>query len=152
VIALVAPLAIAMAVLLAVAVGEGAGGHPFGGLAPQNLGEAAGLGLAPDVIRFLGRGDDPRRVYAIRREVISSAVLKATALEASMWSRQLELVELLERQHALDDEGDRRGLACLARDLDIDDVVEHLAPGGVSYCEKGQAFARVLARTSKGTN
>ena len=31
-----------------------------------------------------------------------------------------------------------RALACLAADLEIDDVVEYLAPDGVASCEPGR--------------
>jgi len=101
-----------------------------------------------DVARFparpLRRSDTPQQIERIDG---SSAVRQATTLEAAMWSRQRELVELLEREHALDDGGDRRTLACLAADLKIDDIVKHLAPGGTAYCEAGKAMEHVLART-----
>jgi hypothetical protein len=152
-IAMLAPLALASGVMVAVAMGERAGATPFAGLTPRNSAEAAGLGSASDVVRFLRLGEDPHRVYAIRPQVISSAVLQATTLEAAMWSRQLELVELLEREGAFREWDERRALACLAADLKIDDIVEHLAPGGTAYCEAGKAVEHVLARTkATGTN
>lgn len=145
-IALLVPLCVATACLVLVTVGERAGAAPFAGLAPQNSAEAAGLASAGDVLRFLRMGEDPRHVYAVRPEVISSAVRLVTTLEAAMWSRQRELVQLLDRQVEFD-RGERAALACLAVDLKIDDVVAYLAPDGASHCEPGQALERVLARS-----
>ena len=143
---LLVPLSIATAGLVLVATGERAGAAPFAGVVPQNSAEAAGLASAGEVLRFLRMGEDPRRVYPVRPEIISSAVLRVTTLEAAMWSRQVELVELLDRQSAFDT-GERAALACLAVDLDLDDVAAYLAPDGTGQCEPGQAIERVLARS-----
>lgn len=145
--ALLAPLSIAMAAIVWVAAGERVGAAPFAGLAPRNSAEAAGLGRAGDVLRLLRSGENPHEVYAVRPEVMSSAVLYATTLEAAMWSRQLEMVQMLEREGALVDHDEREELACLAKDLRVDDIVEYLAPGGTAHCEPGKAFERVVAMT-----
>ena len=147
-IALAAPLAMAAAMLVVIAIGERVGATPFGGLVPANSAEAAGMGSAAHVLRFLRMGEDPNREYPVRSEIISSAVLRTTTLEAAMWSRQVELVELLDREGAIVGQEQRRALACLAADLRADDIVEYLAPEGVAFCEQGKAFERVLARTS----
>lgn len=144
--ALLIPVCSATGVMLFVAFGERVGAAPFGGLAPQNSAEAAGWGRAGDVLRFLRSGEDLRQVYDVRPEFISSAVRRATALEASMWSRQIELVRLLD-QLAPFNEKERAALACLAADLKIDEVVEYLAPDGIGHCESGNALERVLARS-----
>ena len=146
--ALVAPIGVATIGVLTVAVGECAGAAPFAGVIPRNSAEAAGLGRAGELLRFLREGQDPRAVYPVRPEIVSSAILRATTVEAAMWSRQVEMIKLLEREGAIDGADERRALACLAADLKIDDVVEHLAPDGVSGCESGQALARVASRTS----
>jgi hypothetical protein len=146
--ALVAPIAAATVGILSVVAGERHGASPFAGLVPRNSAEAAGLGRAAELLRFLRDGQDPHAVYPVRSEILSSAILRATTVEAAMWSRQLELIKLLEREGAIDGHEEREALACLAADLEIDDVVEHLAPEGVSGCEPGQAIARVAARTS----
>lgn len=143
-IALLAPICAATACVLLVALAERAGATPFSGLVPQNSAEAAGWGRASDMLRFLRDGEDPRRVQAVRPEIISSAIPRASTLEASMWSRQVELVQLLDQAVAFDDK-ERAELACLAADLEIDDVVEYLAPEGVAYCEPGAALKRVIA-------
>jgi hypothetical protein len=143
-IALLAPLSAATVSVLLVALAERAGATPFSGLVPQNSAEAAGWGRAGEMLRFLRDGDDPRRIQAVRPEIISSAVPRASTLEASIWSRQLELVQLLDQAVAFDDK-ERAELACLAADLEVDDIVEYLAPGGVAYCAHGEALKRVIA-------
>ena len=146
--ALLAPIGVATLVMLTVAAGEPTGATPFAGLIPRNSAEAAGLGRAAELLRFLKAGQDPRAVYSVRPEILSSAILRATTVEAAMWSRQVEMIKLLEREGAIDSGEERTALACLAADLKIDDVVEHLAPDGLIGCELGQALARVTARTT----
>jgi hypothetical protein len=146
-VALAAPIVAAFALVTAVAVGERVGVAPLAGLVPTNSAEAAGMASAVHVARFLQSGADPNHVHPIRGEIISSSVLRATTLEAAMWSRQVELIRLLDRQGAIS-RADRHGLACLAADLEIDDIVEYLSPEGVADCAPGQALERVLARTS----
>jgi hypothetical protein len=146
--ALLAPVSAATFVLLMIAAGECVGATPFAGLVPRNSAEAAGLGRAAELLRFLKEGQDPHAVYAVRGEILSSAILRATTVEAAMWSRQVEMIKLLEREGAIDGVEQRQALACLAADLEIDDVVEYLAPDGAHGCEPGQALARVTARTS----
>jgi acetamidase/formamidase len=104
------------------------------------------LADAGGVLRFLRHGEDPHAVHPVRSEIISSAILRATTVEAAMWSRQVEMIKLLDREGIIGDE-QRASLACLAVDLHVDEVVEYLAPGGASACQPGQALARVAART-----
>jgi hypothetical protein len=147
-IALIAPVCLVTAAVAWVGLGERVGARPFAGLTPINSAEAAALGRAADLLRFLRDGEDPRRVYPIRRDVISPAVLRATTLEAAVWSRQAALVELLDSEGAIQGDEERRMVACLAVDLDVDDVVEYLARHGVAHCEPGRALDGVLARTT----
>ncbi len=143
---MLAPIGLAVAGFVWVSIGESTGATPFAGTMARNSAEAAGMGNAAQVLRFLRRGDDPRQVYPIHPSIISSSVLQATTLEAAMWSRQLALIRLLDREATIAGTDERSGLACLARDLGVDDVVEYLAPDGIS-CEPGQALERVVART-----
>lgn len=146
--ALTVPICLATAGIVAIAAGERVGAHPFAGLVPRNSAESAALGDAGGVLRFLRQGEDPHAVYPVRPEVISSAILRATTIEAAMWSRQVEMIKLLEREGVIRGDEERASLACLAVDLGIDDVAEYLAPGGPNECEPGQSLARVTARTS----
>lgn len=145
-ISLATPLAAALGWLLFVTGGDAVGAGPFAGLGPRNGAEAAGMARAADVLRYIRMGEDPNALHDVRPEVISSAVLRVTTLEAAMWSRQLELVKLLDGENAIK-EGDRAMLACLAADLGVDDVVEYLAPEGIGGCTPGQALERVSARS-----
>lgn len=147
-VALVGPLVATTAAMTWVAAGERAGYAPLAGFTPANAAEAAALGNAVQLARFLRQGEDVHRVHPLRPEVISSAVLRATTLEAAMWSRQVDLVEFLEREGAIT-AADRPGLACLAGDLEIEDVVALLAPQGTASCVPGEAMARVTARTKE---
>ena len=74
--------------------------------------------------------------------------LAATSDQAAMWSRQVEMIKLLDREGVIHDGEERASLTCLAVDLEIDDVVEYLAADGPSRCEAGEALARVTARTA----
>ena len=147
-IALLAPVCLATAGLAWVAVGERVGARPFAGLVPENSAEAAALGDAGDLMRFLHGGENPRQVYSVRAEVISSAVLRATTYEAAMWAREASMIRLLDREAGAGGHEERRELACLAADLEIEEVVEYLSPEGTASCEPGDAIARLLARTS----
>ena len=143
--ALAVPLLVAVVAIAGVSAGEVAGATPWAGLVPRNSAEAAAIGDASDLLRLLRRGDDSHTVYDIRPEVISSAVLKATTLEAAIWSRQLELIQLLDREGIIQT-SDRNELSCLAADLKVDDLVEYLAPEG-ARCDPGKAIALVAARS-----
>src|SRR5512138_1841448 len=91
------PAVLATLVILTFSALELLGRTPFSIGPFRNVAEAAGMGAASEVLRLLGTGEDPNRVLPIRREIISSSVTRATALEAAIWSRRRELVELLDR-------------------------------------------------------
>jgi hypothetical protein len=148
-IGLLLPIGVATIGVAGVASGELLGSHPFAGLAARNSAEAAALADAAGLLRFLRRGEDPHAVYPVRPEVISSAILQATTVEAAMWSRQVEMIELLDREGVIHGGEERASLTCLAVDLEIDDVVDYLtAADNPSRCEAGEALARVTARTA----
>jgi hypothetical protein len=144
--ALTVPVALAILWLVSVVAVERAGGVAFSGIVPQNSAEAAGLGLASELLRFLRQGEDPHHVYPVRPEILSSAILRATTLEAAMWSRQRELIELLDRGGAIGDADERAALACLAADLRVEDIAEYLDAERAG-CAPGKALDRVIART-----
>jgi hypothetical protein len=137
------PMVSVAAVALFVAL-EAAGNRSIT-MAPANIAEAAGLANASEVLRLLRSGEDVSRVMPARPEVISSAIPRISALEAAVWSRQVELV------HMLDDEGaipgdERRRLACLAADLQIGDIVEYLSPKAAPPCVAGQVEQEIRGR------
>ena len=146
--ALMVPVGATTVMIAWVSASERIGAHPFAGLAPQNSAEAAALANAGELLRFMRRGEDPHDVYSVRPEVISSAILRATAIEAAMWSRQVEMVRLLDREGVIRDGDERALLTCLAADLQIDDVVEYFGAEQASRCAPGQALGAVTARTA----
>ena len=149
--ALAVPPCLALACVLSVALAERAGGTLFAATPPANLAEAAAMGRADDVARRLALGEDRFAVYDLRPEVISSAVRKATVAEAAMWSRQLLMIELLDRGKAIGDTN-RLELACLGVDLGVDEeIIDHLSPGRPPDCVPEGARDRVLARTASST-
>ena len=114
---------------------------------PRNVAEAAGMGNAAEILRLLPSLDDPRRVWPVRPEIISSSVRHATVLEAAVWSRSGGLMVLLDRHGLLADAATRTHVTCLAMDLAAQEIVDALTDAGTPACQPGAALARVLARS-----
>ena len=146
VVMVLAPMLAAMALLLVFTVGELNGVRPFSYQAPSNLAEAAGMGLLPEVLRFIREGGDSTRVENVRPDIISSEITKVTAPEAAIWARRVQLVRLMEREGAFGARADRPHLACLARALQVVEIVEYLAPHGTADCDPDQVIAQIAAR------
>lgn len=143
------PLAAVTIAVLVFAARDVGGRTPSSWGELQNVAEAAAMGQASEVMRMLREGQDPNRIYAVRPEVISSSVTRVTALEAAIWSRRAQQVELLDRAGAIRDQESRHYLACLAADLPVDEVVQYLSPGGPPQCTAGEAIKQVVARTPR---
>ena len=139
------PPSLALAAMLTVAMAERSGAVLFGDAMPANLAEAAVMGRGDDVVRRLRQGEDVRRVYPVRPVPTHSPLTQATPAEAAIWSGQRQMMELLDRAGAIA-EGDRRDLACLAADLEADEIVEYLAPPAGAQCVPQRARERVLTR------
>jgi len=149
ILALVVPPALAILCVLAIVVAEPAAVPLFSAAPPGNLAEAAAAGRGDDVVRRLHLGDDLHRAYRLRPEVSYSPVLRATPIEAAMWSGQLLMVQLLDREGAIADSAHRQELACLAADLEVDEeIVAYLSPADPPDCVPQQARERVLARAT----
>jgi hypothetical protein len=146
--ALVLPILAATVFLAAIALAEARGYAPLSKPGFRNSAEAAAAGDAATLVRFLRLGENPTRVQQVRPELISGAVVRVTTLEAAMWSRRLEMIELLDAEGAFVDPDQRRELACLASDLDLPEVAAYLAPDRT--CEKGAALERVFDRSRAG--
>ena len=145
---LAVPLCAVTTCMTVIVVAEWAGGAVLTARPPTNLAEAAASGRADLVFRMLRSGEPAAAVYDVHPDVISSAVRRATALEAAIWSRQLELIELFDREGAIPVDV-RRQLVCLADDLVVADVVEYLGPAEPP-CVPEQAMNAVIARTHGG--
>jgi hypothetical protein len=140
------PLLLATAWTLVVVGGERAGRRPFAAPPFRNSAEAAAAGDAASTLRMLRLGDNPTWVHQVRPELISSAIVRVTTLEAALWSREINMVRALDREGAIVDREQRRELACLARDLDMPAVAEHLAPNAA--CVPDEAMKRVRQRSA----
>ena len=144
------PMAAVAAVAL-FAVLETAGNRSIT-MAPANIAEAAGLANASEVLRLLRSGEDVSRVMPARPEIVSPAISRISALEAAVWSRQSELIYMLDEEGViLGDE--RRRLACLAADLQIGDIAEYLSPKvpgarAAPACVAGQVEQEIRGRAA----
>jgi hypothetical protein len=147
---LAVPLLTATATVLSVAADERLGGSPLSDGGPRNSAEAAALGNAVAMLRFMRFGENPALEYPVRPHIISAEVVRATTLEAAMWARRVEMIRLLDREGAIIGSDQRHELACLAADLRLPDIVEYLAGGRHDYCMPGAAMARVAARSRPG--
>lgn len=128
---------------------EISGRTPFSSGPPANIAEAAGLGSGAEVLRLLRERHNPHAILPLNPDVISSSVTRASAVEATVWSRRFQLVELLDREGVLADPAERHTLLCLARDVGVDEIVAYLAKTDRAPCEEGRALAAVLARSSR---
>jgi hypothetical protein len=135
--------------LLAFIVMESSGRTPLSLGPPRNIAEAAGLANAAETLRFLSAGADPTRVLPIRPEILSSAILQLTALEAAVWSRQIALVQLLDEYGVIVGD-ERHRLACLAADLPAEDIRMYLAAPGAPACAPQRILDSVVARRRTG--
>jgi hypothetical protein len=111
----------------------------------RNIAEAAGLGSASEIVRLLDAGQDPQRVMAIRPEIISSSVRQASALEAAVWSRRVELVKLLDERSSIP-APERARLACLAQDLAVADIAVYLGGEAAAACVPNKVITSIQAR------
>lgn len=140
------PMGIGVILLIAFVVAEIGGSTVFIYGPAQNLAEAAAIADAGAVLRRLRAGEDPAAMVNVRPEVISSSVTRVSALEASIWGREIELVKLLDREGAID-ATQRRYLACLSHGLRADAITEYLAPNGTDGCNGDEVLTRIQARS-----
>ena len=138
VLATLVPAVIGVVLLIAFVVAEFAGSTVFVYGPAQNLAEAAAIADAAAVLRRLRAGEDPSAMVIVRPEVISSSLTRVSALEASIWGREIELVKLLDREGAID-AAQRRYLACLSLGLRADAITG-------TWCRPGRTAATPTKR------
>ena len=117
---------------------------------PLNIAEAAGQGNAAEVVRRLRLGEDPNRLYPVRPHIIPLPVTMTTVAEAAVWSRHVQLMDLLAREGVIVGGRPREDLACLAGDIGAGDVAAYLAAGHAPTCEPRAVLQRIIARSSAG--
>lgn len=140
------PFVLATAFVLALVVGERTGARPFAAPPFRNSAEAAAAGDAAAMLRMMRLGDNPTWLHHVRPDLISSQIVTVTTPEAALWSRQMNLIRVLDREGALGGDRQRHELACLARDLQLAAVADYLAPGVA--CVPDQAMQRVVQRSA----
>ena len=145
--ALLLPTLSATLLVMLFAILQVAGQAPFSYEPPRNIAEAAGMAMESEVLRFLRQGQDPSDVFDVRPEIISSSVTRATGLEATIYSRRLRLIGILEREGAIRDDATRQHLVCLAKDISADELAERLNPEGSYQCEAGRAKRLIADRS-----
>jgi hypothetical protein len=141
------PPVLAAAGVVWFSLAEIAGRTPFSSGPPANIAEAAGLGSGAEVLRLLREGQNPHVVLPLGPDVISTTVTRASAVEAAVWSRRFQLIELLDREGVLANPAERHMLLCLARDVGVDEIVAYLAKKDAAPCEAGRTLAAVQARS-----
>lgn len=142
------PLLAATGAMLWVAASERSDRTFFPSSGPRNSAEAAAMGNAPAMLQFLRFEGSPMRMHPVRAEIIPSPVQWVTTLEAALWSRREEIIQLLDREGLIADAEQRRHLACLATDLELPVIAEYLAPA--HRCVEGDALKHVIARSTEG--
>jgi hypothetical protein len=136
---------IALLLLGGFAVSETLGHTPLAYPRPANIAEAAGMGRGAEVLRFLQEGADPTVVLPVHPEIISSSITRATALEAAIWGRRVEMIRMLDRLGVIGPA--RAHMACLARDIRAADIAEYLGAESPDACEDGAAARLVRDRS-----
>jgi len=145
-VAATAPMVAATILVAAFVVSELAGHTPFAYSPPRNAAEAAGMGMAPEIVRFLREGENPVAVVTVRPDIISSAVTRVTAGEAAVWSRRSRLIVLVDSLGGIPDQSTRTHLACLGADIGAAEVVAQLSPAGAPPCHAGETLRAIEAR------
>ena len=139
-------MGVALILVAAFAVSETMGWTILSWSRPRNVAEAAAFGLGSEVRRLMRDGQDPRAVYPVAPDAISSAVRRVTALEAAVWGRSERLIRLFDRMGVIDAET-LHHLACLAEDVRSGDIEGWLKTKGVPPCTPGAAYHLVEERS-----
>jgi hypothetical protein len=145
---LTVPLLAATGTMLWVATTERSDPAFFPRNGPRNSAEAAAMGNLAAMLQFLRIDNDPTRVHPVRRGIISPDARWVTTLEAAIWSRREETIDILDREGFLVGADTRRYLACLALDLGREEIAEDLAPSRT--CVEDEVMKQVIARDMPG--
>jgi hypothetical protein len=140
------PPALAVSGVLVVAAAERAGFAPLAYPPPSNSAEAAADKNAASMLQLVSR-ERPGTIHRLRPGALSDGIVMATTAEAALWSREVEMIQILDRQAAVPTDPDERArLACLALDLGAEAIAVYLV-GSVPMCESGAALLRMRARS-----
>jgi hypothetical protein len=143
------PAVIVTAFTLSVVLGERAGFEPLSYGRPISLAEAAARANLSELARLSASGADSHRVYPMRSSYTDFGISAATLAEAAVLSKNVAVVQYVERFGLPDDADSRASLLCLSRDIGADDVTKYLAAHiADSRCAPGAAIGALRARTA----
>ena len=144
-----APCIAVTIVALIVVFGERIGLEPLSAGRPGSPAEAAARGNLPELARLSQFGVDPRRIYPIPPSYTDFSISAATLAEAAVLSKNVGVVQYVERLGLVPNADIHATLVCLARDIAADEVMRHLTATAASpACTRGAAIAALRARTA----
>jgi hypothetical protein len=120
----VATVAVAWLMLLT----RPAGQHPFFGLQPSNLVEAAAFRDGGALVRRVEAGEDPNRPDTVRAGIFGPQPAALTPLEAAAAQRRAEIVNLLINLGAAPDARVWTRAWCISEDADVRAVLDRHRP------------------------
>jgi hypothetical protein len=130
------PVVVAVAWLIVLASWRATGSHPIWTLAPRNVAEAAAFRDSADVVRRVGRGEDPNRPGQIRPGILASNAMTLRPLEAAAAAREREMVQLLLELGAIFDDRVWHRAWCISDASSVREVLDaHRPPGADDYCD-----------------
>ena len=120
------PLALGVAMLFVLVLAI-VGRDPVWAVGGMTLSEAAATKDRGGIVRMLGQGADPNGRYAVRSEVLASAALVVTPLEAAALNRLDYVMQLLMDHGATLRDAERHRLMCFLYQRGDEDTYAHLA-------------------------
>jgi hypothetical protein len=110
--------------------------HPIWNMVPRNIPEAAAFHDGADVVRRVGRGEDPNRPGEVRAGILASHAMTLRPLESAAAVREREMVELLIELGAIFNAESWHRAWCISDASSVREVLEaHRPPGASDYCD-----------------
>ena len=139
----VPPIVVAVGWLVVLGVWWTTGEHPIWSMSPRNLPEAAAFRDGADVVRRVGRGEDPNAPGEIRPGILAGHALTLTPLEAAAGVREREMVQLLIELGAIFDAPLWHRAWCISDASSVREVLDaHRPAGAVDYCDPAEDVRR----------
>ena len=130
------PTLVAVGWLVVLASWGSTGQHPIWGIVPANIPEAAAFHDGADVVRRVGRGEDPNDPGEIRAGILASHAMTLRPLEAAAAAREREMVQLLLELGAIFDAPLWHRAWCISDASSVREVLDaHRPPGADDYCD-----------------
>lgn len=117
-----------LAVVWLAIVARGVDRHPFLGIEPRNLAEAAAFRDGAAVVRRVQAGEDLERPAVVRAGIIGPEAVELTPLEAAAAQRRPEVIQLLMALGAAPDAQVWRRAWCISGDADVRALLDRHRP------------------------